>query len=206
MLDRGRDLPAPDGSDDDLSPGTLLVAPPSEDDDSTFGRSVVLLVDREPPWTVAGLVLNRPLDTPAIDQAARAALFLPNVSARAFWGGPIGSDPVLLAELRPPLDERAPDDLAWFHLDQQARRPFPLPGLGLVALGEHHDAFEGRIARARLFVGLSIWAVVQLRREVERGDWWLVPGNLEDAFDAEPETLVDRVRARRAETDAGGPT
>jgi putative transcriptional regulator len=196
MLDRGRDLPAPGASDDDLVPGTLLVAPPAEDDDPTFGRTVVLLVDREPPWTVAGLVLNRPLDTPAIDQAARAALFLPDVGAQAFSGGPIGSDPVLLVELRPPLDAGPSDDLAWFHLDQQARRPFPLPGLGLVALGEHHDAFEGRIARARLFVGLSIWAAVQLRREIEHGDWWLTPATIEDVFDPTPETLVDRVRAR----------
>jgi putative transcriptional regulator len=182
-------------------PGTLLVAPPAEDDDPIFGRTVVLLVDREPRWTVAGLVLNRPLETPAIEQAARAALFLPSVGATAFWGGPVGSDPVLLAELAPPLDAAASDDLAWFHLDQQAQRPFPLPGLGLIALGEHHDAFEGRIVRARLFVGLCIWAAVQLQREIDRGDWWRASATVEDVFDPSPETLVDRVRERRP--DAG---
>ena len=58
---------------DPLTLGTLLVAPPSEDDDSTFGRTVVLIVDREPAWTITGLVLNRSLGTPAIDEAARAA-------------------------------------------------------------------------------------------------------------------------------------
>ena len=202
MADRGRGLPAPGPSADSLVPGTLLISPPSEDDDPTFGRTVVLLVDREPRWTIAGLVLNRPLDTPAIEQAARAALFLPSVGDRAFWGGPVGSDPVLLAELRPPGDPAAPDDLAWFHLDQPAERPFPLPGLGLVALGEHHDAFDGRIVRARLFVGLCIWAAVQLQREIDRGDWWVSWATVEDVFDPEPRTLVDRVRARYTQAAA----
>ena len=148
----------------ELTPGTLLVAPLSEDDDPTFGRTVVLLVDREPSWTVAGLVLNRPLAAPAIDQAARATLFLPTIGDSAYWGGPVGSDPVILADLLPPMDLTDPDDLTWFHLDQAHERPFPLPGLGLIALGEHHDAFDGRIVRARLFVGLSIWAAVMLQR------------------------------------------
>ena len=192
-------VPALGPQGDALVPGTLLVAPPSEDDDPTFGRTVVMLVDREPSWTVAGLVLNRPMSTPAIDQAARAALFLSNLEAPAFWGGPVGSDPVILAELLPPMDPDEPDDLAWFHLDQEQRRPFPLPGLGLIALGEHFDPFDGRIVRARLFVGLSIWAAGQLQREIDRGEWWLVQGTVADVFDDAPETLVDRVRARRSE-------
>jgi putative AlgH/UPF0301 family transcriptional regulator len=182
----------------ELKPGTLLVAPPAEDDDPTFGRAVVLLVDREPSWTVAGLVLNRPLATPAIDQAARATLFLPTLGSSAYWGGPVGSDPVILAELLPPLGPASPDELTWFHLDQPQERPFPLPGLGLIALGEHHDPFDGRIVRARLFVGLSIWAVVQLQREIEQGDWLLTAGTIADVFDDSPDTLVDRARLRCA--------
>ena len=109
---------------DDLTLGTLLVATPAEDADPTFGGTVVLIVDREPSWTITGLVLNRPLDTPAIEQAARAALFLPDFGAPAYWGGPVGHDPVILAEIE------AGPDVEWFHLDQQQRRPFPLPGVG----------------------------------------------------------------------------
>jgi putative transcriptional regulator len=180
----------------DLMPGTLLVAPASEDDDPTFGRTVVLIVDREPAWTIAGLVLNRPLTAPAIDQAARATLFLPTIGGTAYWGGPVGSDPVILAELLPPIDLADPDDLTWFHLDQAHERPFPLPGLGLIALGEHHDPFDGRIVRARLFVGLTIWAAVMLEREIDRGEWLVTPGTIADVFDDAPDTLVDRVRLR----------
>lgn len=175
---------------EELVPGTLLVATPAEDGDPTFGGTVVLLVDREPAWTVTGLVLNRRQEAPAIEQAARAALFLPDFRAPAYWGGPVGSDPVVLAELA------ASPDLEWFHLDQQQRRPFPLPGLGLIALGEHHEPFEGRLGRARLYVGLCVWAVVQLDREIERGDWWLTHATVEDVFAAEPELLLKRARAR----------
>jgi putative AlgH/UPF0301 family transcriptional regulator len=182
-----------------LTPGTLLVATPAEDQDTAFGGTVVLIVDREPSWTVTGLVLNRRQDVPAIEQAARATLFLPDFRALAYWGGPVGTDPVILAELA------ATPDVEWFHLDQKQRRPFPLPGVGLIALGEHHEPFDGRLGRSRLYVGLCVWAVVQLEREIERGDWWLTQGTVDDVFTSEPEMLLKRARARarRAEERHG---
>jgi putative AlgH/UPF0301 family transcriptional regulator len=183
----------------DLSLGTLLVAPPSEDDDPTFGQTVVLIVDREPAWTITGLVLNRPTDRAAIDEAARAALFLPDFAASAFWGGPVGHDPVILAELK-----ESPD-LAWFHLDQQQRRPFPVPGVGLVALGEHHEPFDRRVGRARLYVGLSVWAAVMLEREIEAGEWWLTRGTADDIFATDPDGLLKRARARARRPERRGP-
>jgi putative transcriptional regulator len=106
---------------------------------------------------------------------------------------------VVLAELEPG------PDVEWFHLDQQQRRPFPLPGLGLIALGEHHETFEGRLGRARLYVGLCVWAAVQLEREIERGDWWLARGTLDDAFAPEPESLLKRARARARRPERRGP-
>lgn len=184
---------------DDLTLGTLLVSTPSEDADPVFGGTVVLVVDREPHWTITGLVLNRRLDAPAIEQAARATLFLSDFRAPAYWGGPVGGDPVILAEL-----EAAPD-VEWFHLDQQQRRPFPVPGVGLIALGEHHEPFEGKLGRARLYVGLCVWAAVQLEREIERGDWWLAQGTIDDVFSPEPDALLKRARARARRPDRRGP-
>jgi putative transcriptional regulator len=184
---------------DDLTLGTLLVAAPSEDADPVFGGTAVLIVDREPSWTITGLVLNRRLEVPAIEQAARATLFLPDVRALAYWGGPVGGDPVILAELE------AGPDVEWFHLDQRQRRPFPLPGVGLVALGEHHEPFEGRLGRARLYVGLCVWAAVQLEREIERGDWWLAQGTVDDVFSADPDGLLKRARARARRPERRGP-
>src|SRR5437763_11545230 len=171
---------------DELTLGALLVSTPAEDADPVFGGTVVMIVDREPSWTITGLVLNRRLDVPAIEQAARATLFLSDFRAPAYWGGPVGSDPVILAELEPG------SDVEWFHLDQQQRRPFPLPGVGLIALGEHHEPFEGRLGRARLYVGLCVWAAVQLEREIERGDWWMAGGSVEDVFSSETDSLLMR--------------
>src|SRR5262249_55887737 len=153
-----------------------------------FGGTVVMIVDREPHWTITGLVLNRRLDAPAIDQAARAALFLPDFRAPAYWGGPVGNGPGGLA----PLSEGP--GVEGFHLAQPQRRPFPLPGVGLIALGEHHEPFEGLLGRARLYVGLCVWAAVQLEREIERGDWWLARASVEDVFSPETEALLKRAR------------
>ena len=84
---------------DDLTLGALLVSTPAEDADTVFGGTVIMVVDREPHWTITGLVLNRRQDGPAIEQAARATLFLSDFRAPAYWGGPVGNDPVILAEL-----------------------------------------------------------------------------------------------------------
>ncbi|MCC6177637.1 MAG: YqgE/AlgH family protein [Chloroflexi bacterium] len=173
-----------------LEPGLLLVAPPAEDSDPIFGGTVVLVVDREPNGITTGLVLNRPLEEPAIDRSAVAALFVSTLYERAYWGGPLGDDPVLLAE----LDSR--DGLEWFHLENTQLRPFPLLDVGLVALGEHPDVFAGRVRRARLFVGMCVWSGVQLGREVARGDWRLARAAVEDVFTASPETLLDAARLR----------
>jgi hypothetical protein len=113
---------------------------------------------------------------------------LPDFAASAFWGGPVGHDPVILAELT-----ESPE-LAWFHLDQQQRRPFPVPGVGLVALGEHHEPFDRRVGRARLYVGLSVWAAVMLEREIEAGEWWLTRGTADDIFATDPDGLLKRPR------------
>ena len=46
---------------------------------------------------------------------------------------------------------------------------------------------------------------MQLEREIERGDWWLAQGTLDDAFSAEPETLLARVRERARRPERRGP-
>ena len=85
-------------SDDQLRPGTLLVAPPSQDDDPVFARTVVLLLDREPNGITSGIAINRPLDQSVLDSSALALLFISEPDAPAFWGGPMGHDPAILAQ------------------------------------------------------------------------------------------------------------
>jgi putative transcriptional regulator len=172
-----------------VAPGALLVAPPSEDADSVFAKTVVLVVDREPNGITTGIALNRPLDQRVMDSSALALLFVPDPHARAFWGGPLGSDPAILAQFS------ALDGLEWFHLPIEQQRPFPLPDVGVIAVAEHPAPFEDRIRRSRLFVGLCVWGRGQLEAEVTRGAWQLAPATPDAVFSDKPERLwADLVR------------
>jgi putative transcriptional regulator len=175
-----------------LEPGTLLVAAPSEDADPVFGRTVVLIVDREPNGIITGLAINRPLSQRVADTAALALVFVPDPSAIVFWGGPMGDDPAILAQLG---DTRG---LEWFHLGKLERRPFPLPDVGLIALGEHPEPFESRIRRARLYLGLCVWEAGQLESEVEQGVWHLANARADDLFRADPANLWSDLLAGRS--------
>jgi putative transcriptional regulator len=173
-----------------VHPGTLLVAPPSEDVDPVFARTVVLILDREPNGIITGLALNRPLDQRVMDSSALALLFVPEPDARAYWGGPMGSDPAILAQFSDV------DGLDWFHLPIRQRRPFPLPDVGVIAVAEHPGPFENRILRARLFIGLCVWGRGQLEAELARHVWLRARPTPADVFVPDPDQLWSDVLAR----------
>jgi len=155
-------------------------------DADVFERAAILVVDREPSGITIGICLNRPLKSTVIDTSALALLFVSEPDARAFWGGPMGHDPAILAQFS------AVDGLEWFHLPHEQPRPFPFPDVGVIAVAEHPSPFEGRIRRSRLFIGLCVWARWQLEREIERGAWRVVPGGADEIFSTEPEGLWPR--------------
>jgi putative transcriptional regulator len=161
----------------------LLVATPREPPGSTFEQAVILIVDAEPNGIVTGICLNRPLDARVIDTSALALLFVTEPDARVFWGGPMGSDPAILAQLS------GVDGLEWFHLPIEQRRPFPLPDVGVIAVAEHTGPFEDRITRARVFVGLCVWGRGQLEGELGRGDWVVHASAPEHIFSDTPGRL-----------------
>ena len=173
-----------------MTPGTLLVAPPSEDVDPVFARTVVLILDREPNGITTGIALNRPLDQRVMDSSALALLFVPEPDARAYWGGPMGSDPAILAQFSDV------DGLDWFHLPIRQRRPFPLPDVGVIAVAEHPGPFENRILRARLFIGLCVWGRGQLEAELARHVWLRARPTPADVFVPDPDQLWSDVLAR----------
>ncbi len=175
----------------EVAPGLLILASPQEDADATFARTVILIVDREANGITTGLAINRPLATLAMDTSALALLFMPEPDAPAFWGGPMGHDPAILAEFS------ATDGLEWFHLPLRQERPFPVPGVGLIAVAEHPSPFEGRILRARLFVGLCVWSRGQLEGELQRQQWLLRRATAEDIFSPTPEELWADLVARK---------
>jgi putative transcriptional regulator len=150
----------------------------------------VLIVDREPNGITSAIAINRPLEQRVTDSSALALLFVSEPDAPAFWGGPMGSDPAILAQFS------AVDGLEWFHLPIRQRRPFVLPDVGLIAVAEHPGPLDGRIRRARLFVGLCVWGRGQLEAEVERGGWLLGRPTVEDLFSRHPEALWANLVAR----------
>ena len=178
----------------ELAPGTLLIAPTAHDDDPVFARTVVLIVDREPNGITTAIAINRPLQQRVIDSSALALLFVPEPDARAFWGGPMGSDPAILAQFSDV------DGLEWFHLPIEQRRPFVLPDVGLIAVAEHPGPLDGRIVRSRLFVGLCVWGRGQLEREVAQDAWLLGQASVETLFSARPEHLWADLVARAQPT------
>ena len=98
----------------------------------------------------------------------------------------MGHDPAILAQFS------AVDGLEWFHLPHEQQRPFPLPDVGVIAVAEHPSPFEDRIQRARLFIGLCVWARGQLEREIERGAWRMTSATADDIFTRSPESLWSR--------------
>jgi putative AlgH/UPF0301 family transcriptional regulator len=174
----------------ELSLGTLLVAPTTQDADPVFARAAVLIIDREPDGITTGIAINRPLGRPIVDTTALALLFIAQPDAPAFWGGPLGTDPAILAQFS------ATDGLEWFHLAKRQERPFPLPNVGVIAVAEHPEPFEGRILRARLFVGLCVWGRHQLEAEIDRGEWLLTQPSTDDLFAADAVDLWPRLIGR----------
>ncbi len=145
---------------------------------------MVLIVDREPNGITTAIAINRPLEQRVLDSSALALLFVPEPDAPAFWGGPMGSDPAILAQFSDV------DGLEWFHLPIEQRRPFVLPDVGLIAVAEPPGPLEDRIRRARLFVGLCVWGRGQLEAEVEHDAWRVLDQPTVDTlFSAHPERL-----------------
>jgi putative transcriptional regulator len=181
------------GEASSLAPGWVLVAPPSHDADPLFARSAVLIVDREPNGITTAITINRPLDQRVVDISALALLFVSEPDAPAYSGGPVGSDLAVLAQFS------AVDGLEWFHLGHRQQRPFPLPEVGVISVAEHPEPFEGRIVRARLFVGLCVWGRGQLEAEVDQDAWLLRRATPDDLFTATPELLWADLVARPTE-------
>jgi putative transcriptional regulator len=85
------------------------------------------------------------------------------------------------AEVAPPAARRVLEDL--------------YVGGGEEALG-YLRSLEAPVDRVRTYLGYAGWAAGQLEHEIARGDWIIVPGQLEFVFHAHPEALWPELIAK----------
>lgn len=165
--------------------GHLLVASPGLLDPN-FADTVVLLLDVTEEGAL-GVVLNRPSQVLVADvlEPWRDVVAEPEV---LFRGGPVGTDGALaVARLRDEDDS----PVGW----RQVRGL-----LGMVDLDTPAELVDGSLESMRVFAGYAGWGAHQLEGEVERGDWYVVDGELTDPFLLDPTDLWRAVMRRQPGT------
>ncbi len=165
--------------------GRLLVATPLLTDPN-FSGTVVLLC-RHDAEGAFGVILNRPLETEAVEiipeWAERCAL--PPV---LFDGGPVRRTSALALGFDPSPAGAARD---------LGRGWTPIQGpVGMVNLHVQPEALPPTIEYVRLFAGSSGWDADQLDREIREDAWFVVRSRASDVFATEPQNLWREVLRR----------
>lgn len=157
--------------------------------DPNFARTVVL-VTRTPGSDTIGVILNRRLRAGAVplpdELAARDIYFGGPLAPRGLLG--IGPQPATSGDERAERDnEIGPSGVVAV-----------LPGLQLVVGGRRVRALAAAQApeRVKLFSGYAGWAPQQLESEIARGGWLVQAATEAIVFDADPDTLWERLTTR----------
>ncbi|MGW8313066.1 MAG: YqgE/AlgH family protein [Desulfuromonadales bacterium] len=162
--------------------GMLLVAT-EHLPDPRFHNGVVLLIQHDNQGS-AGLVLNRNSSL-TLDKVLPQGTSLPGPGSTLSYGGPLEPQTLLaLVKIRNLPPEPA----------DEVMRGIYVTGLGVLA--EWPD-FAREVVAYRAFTGYAGWAPGQLERELQHGDWQIVPADEESVFTAEGEKLWDRLRNRQ---------
>jgi len=184
-------FPAQSKNQADLGPGKLLVASRGLADPN-FAKTVVLLI-RCNSDGVLGLILNRRTTVP-LSRVLEQFKAAKDRSDAAFLGGPMETQ-VALALLRSTAKLEGAEQI-----------------LGGVYLIASKELFEKEVsarpdpAMFHVYVGYSGWTDEQLRREVERGSWFIFRGDAGTVFESDPDALwrqmIQKTELRMADTDS----
>lgn len=170
--------------DDDVEPGTLLVAAPSLVDPN-FRRTVVYVIDHRREGTL-GVVLNRPSEVAVHDVLPAWG---PHVSRpqAIFVGGPVEQKTALcLGALRTGETAAALTGVIG------VRGP-----VALVDLDADPESLVPKLRGLRVFAGYAGWESKQLAGEIERQDWIVVPALPDDVLSPPTVDLWGRVLRRQ---------
>lgn len=144
--------------------------------DPRFRHTVLLLVRHDSRGTL-GVVVNRPTRFPLSHLRPELA----GQERTVYYGGPVSPDVLLFlsrSKTMPPRTERVIDDI--------------YAGGSRATLKELLAAGGGG-ERLRIYAGHAGWAVGQLEAELERGDWFLAPGDPAAVFSSDPDALWPRL-------------
>ena len=153
--------------------GFCLVAPPRLHDDN-FYRTVVLVIEHDDEGAV-GVILNRPTSDP-VDDVMRlldedGMEGTEPTNELIYYGGPV------------------PGPLVVIHTAAEYSEREILPGVHFTSQKNNMQKVIGTSGGPyRVYSGYAGWAAGQLERELERGDWFVVP---QDAAIANPEMFAE---------------
>jgi len=152
----------------EVAAGSALVAAPGLRDPN-FCRTVVLIIEHRTTGTL-GVVLNRPSDVPVRD-------VLPS------WG-PHATVPQLY--IGGPMEQRAALCVAALPAGVDAERTAGMISvrgpLALVNLDADAEEMATQLRGLRVFAGYAGWDQGQLAKEIDRGDWIVVPALPDDVL------------------------
>ena len=170
-------LPVQSRNAKDLGTAKLLVAK-RELPDPHFAKTVVLLIRYDAEGAV-GLILNRRTDVPLsrVFEGLKAAK---ERSDPAYLGGPVETSTAFALLQWPAKLEGAEQVLDGVYLIpktlfEQTISARPDPG-----------AFH-------VYLGYAAWVKDQLRKEVERGDWFIFQADVRTVFDSDPDSLWSKM-------------
>jgi putative transcriptional regulator len=174
----------PGFADDDLAAGKILVAD-KKLKDPNFDQTVVYLITYDEAGAV-GLILNRETDTP-VTRVLRGMREAATRKDFAFSGGPVEEDSVL-ALYRTTTKQKGARQISrdvYAVLDEANLKE-------VLAAGANADVL-------RFYTGYAGWGPGQLDNEVNVGAWTVFSGDAKTVFDADPDTLWDRMNRRKDE-------
>lgn len=161
--------------------GRFLVASRSLQDPH-FARTVVYLLQHDDKGTL-GLVINRTLDITLGE--AIPGTELPHLGESPLsYGGPVSVRHIIML-LR--------DDAAPSHAIHITDGIYASNNMDLL---RELDAANKPAAELRLFAGHAGWSAGQLQRELDRDDWFIVPGDRSAVFDTTGSRLWERLIER----------
>ena len=180
------------GSMEEGLAGRLLVATPLLGDPN-FRRTVVLVVEDAPGEGTLGVVLNRPTEIP-VEQVLQPWTDFVTGPSVVFKGGPVAPNSALALAIAPGQEE----PVGWRALDGAP----VMSRVGLVDLDTPPELVAGGITALRVFAGYAGWSPGQLQSEIDEGAWYVLSGEPDDAFAAEPGRLWEGVLRRAGGTHA----